>query len=89
MIFLLCVTLTGCSLLGNGKSIDSCKDLVKERLRSPSSAQFSEVKLNNLDSQSFEIVGKFDAQNGFGAMMRGSFKCIGFENDELRLIYVN
>jgi hypothetical protein len=42
-----------------------------------------------LDGKSFEIVGEFDAQNGFGAMLRGSFKCMGYENDELRLIYVN
>jgi len=89
VIFILSITLTSCSLLGNGKAIEDCKSLVKDRLRSPGSAEFLEVKLDNLDGKSFEIVGEFDAQNGFGAMLRGSFKCMGYENDELRLIYVN
>jgi len=89
LIFFVSVTLVGCSLIGNGKSIDECKNLVRERLRSPSSAEFSGIELNNLDSKSFEIVGEVDSQNGFGAMLRGSFKCMGYEDEELRLIYVN
>jgi hypothetical protein len=89
LIFFISVTLVGCSLIGNGNSIDECKNLVKERLRSPSSAEFSEVEFNNLDGKSFEIVGQVDSQNGFGAMLRGSFKCMGYEDEELRLIYVN
>ena len=89
LIFFVSLALVSCSLLGDGKSIDECKELVKERLRSPSSAEFSAVEFNDLDGKSFEIVGEFDAQNGFGALLRGSFKCMGYEDQELRLIYVN
>ena len=88
VIFVLCVTLTSCGFLRNSKAIEDCKSLVKDRLSSPSTAEFLEVKFNNLDGMSFEIVGEFDAQNGFGAMLRGSFKCMGFQDEELRLIYV-
>ena len=88
VVFVLCITLTSCGFLGNSKSIKDCENLVKDRLNSPSSAKFLEVKFNNLDGKSFEIVGEFDAQNGFGAMLRGSFKCMGFQDEELRLIYV-
>ena len=84
----LCFTLTSCGLLRNRAQIDECKNLVKERLRSPGSANFLEVRLNDLDGKSYEIIGKFDAQNGFGAMVRGSFKCMGFKDEKLRLIYV-
>ena len=35
---------------------------------------------------SYEIIGSFDAQNGFGAMIRGSFRCMGYEKDSVRLI---
>ena len=88
VMLVLSITLTSCGFFGNGKAIKDCKSLVKDRLRSPGSAEFLEVKLNNLDGKSFEIVGEFDAQNGFGAMLRGSYKCMGFQNEELRLIYV-
>lgn len=88
VILVLCITLTSCSFLGNSKAIKDCKSLVEDRLRSPGSAEFLEVKLKNLDGKSFEIVGEFDAQNGFGAILRGSFKCMGFQDEELRLIYV-
>ena len=88
-IFVISITITSCSFLGNGKSIEECKNLVKDRLRSPSSAEFSGVQRKDLDSKSFEITGQFDSQNGFGAMLRGSFKCMGYEDEELRLIYVN
>lgn len=79
---------TSCSILGNRNAIEDCKNLVKERLKAPSSAKFLDVELNDLDGKSFEIVGEFDAQNGFGALIRGRFKCMGFENENLRLIYV-
>ena len=88
ILFSLCLALVSCGFNGNGAKISECKNLVKDRLRSPGSAKFLEVELNDLDGKSYEIVGRFDAQNGFGALLRGSFKCMGFEGEKLRLIYV-
>lgn len=88
ILLILCLSLTSCSNFGKGKAIEECQDLVKDELRAPGSAKFLEVNFNDLDGKSYEIVGEFDAQNGFGALLRGSFKCMGFEDEELRLIYV-
>ena len=85
----LCVfLLTGCGSYKSTKAIDECKDLVLDKLRAPTSAIFSEIQVNDLDDKSYEIVGSFDAQNGFGAMLRGSFRCMGYEKDNVRLTYV-
>ena len=80
--------LTGCSSYKSTEAIDECKDLVLNKLRAPSSAIFSDIQINDLDDKSYEIIGSFDAQNGFGAMIRGSFRCMGYEKDSVRLIYV-
>ena len=90
---ILCVSvcsflLMGCSSYKSTKAIDECKDLVLNKLRAPSSAIFSDIQINDLDDKSYEIIGSFDAQNGFGAMIRGSFRCMGYEKDSVRLIYV-
>lgn len=89
LIIFIPILLSSCSNLGKSKYFNECKQLVKDRLRSPSTAAFPEINLNNLDGKSFEIVGVVDAQNGFGATIRGSFKCMGYKNEPLRLIYVN
>jgi hypothetical protein len=88
-LILISSSLTSCGISGKSKSINACKDLVREKLRSPSTAKFPEVNYEDIDGKSFEISGSFDAQNGFGAMLRGSFKCMGFEDEELRLIYAS
>ena len=88
-LLLVSSSLTSCGISAKNKSIEACKDLVREKLRSPSSAEFPEVNYEDIDGKSFEISGAFDAQNGFGAMLRGSFKCMGYENEELRLIYAS
>ena len=88
-IFLTSSSLIGCGISGKSKSINACKELVREKLRTPSTAEFPEVNFRDIDGKSFEISGSFDAQNGFGAMLRGSFKCMGYENEDLRLIYAS
>lgn len=58
-----------------------CKDFVKDRLKSPSSAKFrnfyeddGEVLVEGSGPQ-FKVVSTVDSQNGFGAMLRSSFVC--------------
>jgi hypothetical protein len=52
------------------------QDPVKQRLKSPSTADFpyiNKVKVLTSGECSFEIVGYVDAQNGFGAMIRSNY----------------
>jgi hypothetical protein len=86
---LLVLLLASCGQLRNQDSIKACQELVKDRLSAPSTAKFVDVAFKDIDGKTFEVLGKFDAQNGFGAFLRGSFKCMGFEGGNLRLIYVN
>lgn len=90
-VFCVCLfifLLTGCGGYKSTKAVDECKDLVLDKLRAPASAIFSEIQIKDLDGKSYEIVGSFDAQNGFGAMLRGSFRCMGYEKESVRLINV-
>ena len=56
-----------------------CKEAVKQRLRSPSSADFpwsaDRIIKNPNDPDSFVVRGHVDAQNGFGAMIRADWLC--------------
>lgn len=47
-----------------------CENAVKDELKAPSTAQFSNERGN-----SFVITGSVDSENGFGAMLRSEFKC--------------
>ena len=51
------------------------KKIVKERLISPRSAEFSdiEVYIYTNDPKQFKVVGNVDSQNVFGAMLRKKF----------------
>ena len=62
---------------------------MKDRLRSPGSASFSDVQIEEVDDSYFEIRGSVDAQNGFGALLRANFKCSGYDKGEVKLIYIS
>ena len=65
------------SLSGSNNGNDAervCYDFVRDRLRSPSSAVFSNVNTSGSGS-TFTVSGAVDSQNGFGAMIRNSFTC--------------
>ena len=49
------------------------KDKVKEQLKSPSSAKFSNVSAS-LSGNTWTVTGSVDAQNSFGATIRNTFK---------------
>lgn len=53
-----------------------CEDFVKDRLKSPSSAEFSDaVTTESASDGSWTVRGIVDSENGFGAMLRNSYTC--------------
>lgn len=54
-----------------------CQQYVKDRLKSPSSADFSgEVATQSTgDEATYTVTGAVDAQNSFGAKIRNTFTC--------------
>ncbi|GEM_PF-2626972 len=64
-----------------------CEDWVKNRLKSPSSAEFPGVfdgKLENIiqTNQRYSIRSYVDSQNSFGAMLRTNFHCVTTQTSE-------
>jgi hypothetical protein len=72
------------------RAVSECQDDVLDRLKSPSTAQFSEVEIvtdddareladarpiQDEENPIFIIEGQVDAQNAFGAMVRSTFTC--------------
>lgn len=56
------------------RAVDSCKEEVLSQLKSPSSADFSEV--DSYESGGGRVVfGEVDSENGFGASIRNHFRC--------------
>lgn len=57
-------------------AITMCEKFVKERLKSPTTAKFSdEAAAAGSHADEYAVVGQVDAQNGFGAMIRNQFRC--------------
>jgi len=54
----------------------AAKDSVSATLRAPSTTQFSDVGFRLLDGCKLVVAGNVDAQNGFGAMLRGRWNVI-------------
>lgn len=57
----------------------ACEDFVADRLKAPSTAEFTEAlvstPLDSLDSSVFIVDGQVDGQNSFGAMIRNRYTC--------------
>lgn len=70
----------GGSLFGSGdadepnrfEAIRYCEDAVRDRLTSPSTAEFDSEAT---DSNPYRVSGTVDAENGFGATVRNDFSC--------------
>lgn len=61
----------------------ACQDAVKDQLKSPSTAEFSDQVIT-WDDTGAVIEGNVDSQNGFGAMVRSEWSCfldIDLDND--------
>lgn len=55
---------------------DACKSAVAAKLKSPGSAQWSNVEASRpYGNFTWKVEGKVDSQNGFGALVRGEFLC--------------
>ena len=52
----------------------ACEGFVKDRLKSPASADFSEEQAVTADA-GWIVTGNVDAQNSFGAKLRSTFVC--------------
>lgn len=70
-------------------ALTMCQVAVKDRLRAPSTAKFTDrhvIDRDPHDANQYRILGEVDAQNGFGAMLRSYWKCqIGYnagKNDD-------
>jgi hypothetical protein len=56
-------------------AFDAAKEAVRQQLIAPSTASFAgDERYRPLPGCSFDITGKVDAQNGFGAMLRSGWK---------------
>lgn len=63
--------------IDNQDAFDKCKEYVLDNLKSPSTAEFMrEYQWKQDENGDWIIIGKVDAQNGFGAMIRSDFMCV-------------
>lgn len=66
-----------CTSSKEGYAYVMMQGYVKERLKAPSTAEFPTLQgqgTKHLGDCLYQVVGTFDAQNGFGAMIRGRFE---------------
>lgn len=56
--------------------IDACRDAVRARLKSPSTAQFPGNDRVEQTGKVYRVFGSVDAQNAFGAMLREDYRCV-------------
>lgn len=61
--------------IGRATSIRVCQDAVRERLKAPSTAEFSGESYQAPQSHKRVVTGDVDAQNSYGAMLRSSWSC--------------
>lgn len=54
---------------------NQCQEWAKERLKSPSTADFSGVTEESTGEGSWTISGDVDSENGFGASIRSTWTC--------------
>lgn len=80
-------------LLAENSDIAECKRLVRDSLKSPSSAIFTEVSVfygtHPLSGdKTVKVEGVVDAQNSFGAVLANDFYCSKINTESLILEYV-
>lgn len=77
------VVIGGCLALADGDSDegggeygarDVCEQFVKDRLKSPSTAKFSETSAAEVGG-TWTVRGAVDSENGFGAKIRNTYTC--------------
>lgn len=58
-----------------GDARKACEGYVRDSLKSPSSAEFSEAEAEERGEYGFTVSGAVDSENGFGAMIRNQYEC--------------
>lgn len=60
-------------------AIAACEGFVKDRLKAPATAKFSEEQVVDGPSGGYQVSGAVDAENGFSALIRGHFRCLAVQ----------
>ncbi|MFD4932363.1 hypothetical protein ACFWMS_26435 [Peribacillus butanolivorans] len=62
----------------------SCHEKVADKLKSPGTAQFGDVKIAEFDGSPYThlISGWVDAQNSFGALVRADYECKSYAKED-------
>lgn len=58
-----------------GHALVACQDFVQSKLKAPSTAKFQAASTVKVSAGVWAVTGTVDAQNGFGALIRNSYKC--------------
>lgn len=66
-----------------------CEEAVKDRLKAPSTAEFSGASASQVGDE-WTVKGDVDSENGFGAMIRDTYTCkVEDAGDKWRVISVD
>lgn len=71
--------------MGSELSIRACERAVKEHLKAPATAAFSDVT-SRASGSGWDVQGSVDAENGFGALTRSAFVCAATVTDEIATV---
>lgn len=63
----------------NDEAVQRCQDAISQKLRSPSTAEYTDPTVASGDGRYgtrwYDVSGKVDAQNAFGATIRAGYQC--------------
>lgn len=62
------------NVLGESKAERVCKEAIEEDLKAPSTAEWVDVEVDD-SGDTTKVTGNVDAENSYGAKVRGSFSC--------------
>lgn len=78
----------GCSVEAPGDRLSSheCQDRVRDRLKDPDSAEFSDEQVHDYGSDVYRVEGVVRSRNGFGGMVVGRYSCAVSVTNELATV---
>jgi len=62
----------------------NCQAFVKERLKAPATAKFSNEVRREMEGGFYIVTGSVDSQNSFGATLRSKYNCMVTKDGALR-----
>jgi hypothetical protein len=78
--------LSGDETTGGAAAVTMCENLVRDRLKSPSTAAFTDADIKGTAGNMWIVRGSVDSQNTFGAIIRSDYVCEISDERPLRLI---